>query len=64
MNKKVRARIRRQNNGSGVIEIQRAKYKHWFRLGTHEETDLEFLMAFEAGNIEWQRKVIEPPKLF
>lgn len=60
----VRARIRRWSDGTCTVETQRAKYKHWFKLGGHKESDMEFMEAYQAGKVEWQTKIIEPPKLF
>ena len=38
---KVIARIARDPNGVCRVFVQRAKYKHWFELGRHQETDID-----------------------
>lgn len=61
----VKARIRRYAaDGSGHIEIQRGKHKHWFEMGEHRETDAAFERAFVSGTVQWDRKIIDPPKIF
>lgn len=59
----VKARIRKNVLGA-TVEIQRSKYKHWFALGTHKETDAVFTKALALGSIQWQTKMIEDDKLF
>ena len=51
-------------NDSLTIEIQRAKFKHWFRYGQHRETDVAFMQALAEGAVEWPRKIINRGQLF
>ena len=37
----VKARIRDDGRGA-IVEAQRGKYKHWFPIGIHAETDAAF----------------------
>lgn len=53
----VKARIIYQY-GQTTIEIQRAKYKHWFPFGYHKATDYAFKDALSKNEVEW--KLIEP----
>ena len=60
----VNAYIARDPNGICRVMVKRAKYKHWFELGQHAETDQAFKRALAAGTVIWLPKVIEPPTLF
>lgn len=61
----VRARVARYGkDGRATVEIQRAKYKRWFAMGMHRETDAEFATALERGEVVWNRRIFEPPQLF
>lgn len=59
----VKARIRKNALGA-VVEVQRSKYKHWFALGTHRESDAVFTKALALGAVQWQPRMIEDDKLF
>ena len=61
---KVIARIARDPNGVCRVFVQRAKYKHWFELGRHQETDIEFEKALGAGGVNWESKITDQSKLF
>ncbi len=58
MEKRVRARIRLLPSGYAV-EVKRAKYKHWFTLGAHHQTDSAFRKALADGTVEWKDRIIE-----
>ena len=59
----IKARI--WENGRGVIvEAQRGKYKHWFAIGEHAETDAAFKTALATGKLVWVREIVGPSKLF
>lgn len=65
MDATVKARVRRSGtDGSGQIEIQRGKYKHWFQMGEHRETDAAFERALASGIVVWNPKIIDPGKIF
>lgn len=57
---KVKARIRRLEEGTFQVEVKRAKFKHWHILGSHYETDLDFRRALGDNTVEWECKIIEP----
>ena len=59
----VKARLRNRAMACD-IEVQRAKFKHWYKFGTHRETDDAFRKAFESGGVQWQTRIIEDEKLF
>ena len=59
----VKARIRDDVQGA-IIEAQRGKYKHWFRIGLHPETDSAFKSALASGKLIWDREILGPRKLF
>lgn len=59
----VKARIRKNALGA-VVEVQRSKYKHWFAIGMHKESDVAFTKALALGAVQWQPKMIEDDKLF
>lgn len=63
MSHMVKARIR--DNGRGaIVEAQRDKYKHWFPVGVHAETDAAFKSALATGKLEWSPEILGPAKLF
>ena len=64
METKVDANIVRDPNGVCRIMVKRAKYKHWFELGAHRETDIAFERALASGNVLWNPKIIDRSKLF
>ena len=64
MENKVKARIRKWADGSVHVEAKRDKFKHWFELGQHRETDATFEQALQAGTVDWTPKIVEPPRLF
>lgn len=64
METRVNAYIARDANGVFRIYCQRAKYKHWFQLGKHAETDTAFEQALAVGSVCWLPKIVDPGKLF
>lgn len=64
MEQMVKARIRRWADGTIHIEAQRNKFKHWFELGEHRETDARFETALAAGSVCWETRIVDPVKLF
>ena len=64
MGTKVDAYIARDPNGICRVMVKRAKYKHWFELGRHAETDIAFERALTAGSVCWQREICDRSKLF
>lgn len=60
----VDAYVARDANGVCRILCKRAKYKHWFELGQHAETDAAFEQALAVGSVVWKTKIIDPGKLF
>lgn len=60
----VKAYIARDAKGVCRIYCQRARRKWWFELGQHPETDTVFEQALELGEVDWQRKITDPGKLF
>lgn len=61
---RVNAYIARDAHGVCRVYCKRAKYKHWFELGQHPDTDAEFERALAAGTVNWDRKIVDPGKLF
>lgn len=61
---KINAYIARDARGVCRVFVKRAKYKHWFELGRHAETDKAFEQALAAGSIHWNEKIVDPGKLF
>lgn len=53
-----------RENGSYRIFAKRAKYKHWFELGKHRETDIAFERALQSGQINWKPKIVDKTKIF
>lgn len=64
MESKVKARIRKWADWTVHVEAKRDKFKHWFELGQHRETDTTFEQALQAGTVDWTPKIVEPPRLF
>ena len=60
----VDARIVRDPSGVCRIFVKRAKYKHWFELGQHRETDAAFECALNESAVIWDTKIIDRSKLF
>ena len=61
----VKARIRQPADGGlAFIEVQRAKFKHWFLFGKHAESDKCFRAALYEGAVVWSKKIIEPRTIF
>ena len=60
----VNAYIARDPAGVCRVMVKRAKYKHWFELGRHTETDIAFERALAAGSVCWQREIFDRSKLF
>ena len=60
----VDARIVRDPSGVCRIFVKRAKFKHWFELGQHRETDTEFERALNESAVIWDTKIIDRSKLF
>lgn len=60
----VNAYIARDPMGVHRIFVQRAKYKHWFELGLHAETDAAFARALEDENVHWSGKIKDETQLF
>lgn len=60
----VEAYIIRDPDGTHRIFVKRAKYKHWFELGRHKETDIAFERALESGAISWKNKVVDRLSIF
>lgn len=59
----IRAKVVRDNAGYRIV-CQRAKYKHWFELGLHRETDAAFESAYRAGTLNWNPDIDDATKLF
>ena len=51
----VKARIERDSNNVHRIIVQRAKFKHWFELGTHKSTTAMFYRHFSMDDIVWEK---------
>ena len=60
----VNAYIARDARGVCRIYCKRAKYKHWFELGRHADTDAAFEQALAAGSVCWEPAIIDTGKLF
>lgn len=60
----VDAYIARDPVGVCRVFVKRAKYKHWFELGLHAETDAAFARALEDGNVHWSGKIKDETQLF
>lgn len=64
METQVDAYIARDPAGVCRIIVKRAKFKHWFELGRHRETDVAFERALEVGGIRWRHKILDKSQLF
>lgn len=64
MGTKVDAYIARDPNGICRVMVKRAKFKHWFELGRHAETDAAFERELAAGSVVWNPKIEDKTKLF
>lgn len=64
MTSKVDAQFVRDPDGTCRVFCKRAKYKHWFELGRHAETDAAFEQALDAGTICWKPGIVDRSKLF
>ena len=53
-----------EDGGVAIVETQRAKYKHWYAVGSHLESDKAFKRALADGSVEWFPRIIDPMKLF
>lgn len=60
----VKARIEKDSNGIHRTFVQRAKFKHWFELGSHTPTDKSFEKALSDNTVQWQRGIVEHDCLF
>ena len=64
MDNRVNAYIARDPAGVCRVFVKRAKYKHWFELGRHAETDSAFERELAAGSVVWNPKIEDKTKLF
>ena len=64
METKVNAYIARDPSGACRVFVKRAKYKHWFELGRHRETDVAFERALAVGSVAWKTGIVDRTKLF
>lgn len=60
----VNAYIYREASGVCRVFVQRAKYKHWFELGCHAETDAAFEQALADGSVRWNPRIVDLSRLF
>ena len=60
----VQAYIARDAAGIHRIFCKRAKYKWWFELGQHRETDIAFQKALASGKIQWRGQIEDKTQLF
>lgn len=60
----VNAYIARDPSGVCRVFVQRSKYKHWFELGKHRETDVAFERALASGTVLWRSVVVDRMQLF
>ena len=60
----VEAYIARDPAGTCRVFVKRDKYKHWFELGQHAETDAAFEWALAAGTVRWKPEIVDRSKLF
>ena len=58
------AQIVRDSSGVCRIFCKRQKYKHWFELGKHNETDMAFEKAYTDGKLRWRPQIVDHTKLF
>ena len=64
MEPRVNAYIARDANGICRVYCKRAKYKHWFELGRHADTDAAFEQALATGSVCWNTGIVDRTKLF
>ncbi len=64
MGNDVIAYIARDPVGVCRVFVKRAKYKHWFELGQHKETDTAFERALADGSVQWDTRIRDASKLF
>jgi len=64
MTTNVDAYIMRDADGKCRIMLKRAKYKHWFELGCHAETDAAFEQALADGSVRWNPRIVDLSRLF
>lgn len=64
METKVNAYIARDPSRVCRVFVQRSKYKHWFELGKHRETDVAFERALAVGSVAWKPGIIDRAQLF
>ena len=60
----VKAKIEKDINGVHRIIVQRAKFKHWFELGTHKATTNMFYKKFGLNEIAWEKDIASTDTLF
>lgn len=60
----VKARIEKDSNGTHRIIVQRAKFKHWFELGTHKATTSMFYKHYSLNDITWEKGITSTDTLF
>lgn len=60
----VNAYIARDPNGICRVMVKRSKYKHWFELGKHRETDVAFERALAVGSVAWKPGIVDRTQLF
>lgn len=60
----VKARLEKDAGGVHRVFVQRAKYKHWFELGKHRDSDSLFYRAYSLGDIQWEKDILDHDSLF
>ena len=58
------AHIARDAHGVYRVMVKRAKFKHWFELGRHRETDVAFERALAVGSVAWKPGIVDRTQLF
>ena len=64
MENRVDAYIARDPSGVCRVMVKRSKYKHWFELGRHRETDVAFERALAVGSVAWKQGIVDRTQLF
>ncbi len=64
MTTNVDAYILREPDGVCRVMVKRAKYKHWFELGRHAETDAAFEQELADGSVRWNPRIVDLSRLF
>lgn len=64
MENRVDAYIARDPSGVCRVMVKRSKYKHWFELGRHRETDVAFERALAVGSVAWKPAIVDRTQLF